>query len=70
MDEERKYSDPLALSEVPECVGQEITGVSQSGMVLSRQGEGPETVPEGAESVTDSALSGAMSGPAGAKTGV
>ncbi len=58
MDEERKYSDPLALSEVPQSVDQEDPAVLQDGMVLSAQGEGLQTEPEGADGVTDSALSG------------
>jgi len=58
MEEERKYPDPLALSEAAQSVDQEDAAVSQDGMVLSAEGEGPEAVPEGAESVTDSALPG------------
>jgi hypothetical protein len=38
MDEERKYTDPLALSEAPQSVDQEDPAVLQDGMVLSAQG--------------------------------
>jgi len=58
MDEERKYPDPLALSEAPQTADREITGMSQSGKVLSAEEKGPEIVPEGADCVTDSAFSG------------
>ncbi len=58
MDEERKSPDPLALSEAPQCAGQEDPAVLQDDMVLSAQGEGLQTEPEGADGVTDFALSG------------
>jgi hypothetical protein len=56
MDEERKYPDPLALSEAPQRVDQENPAVSRDGMVLSAQGEGSEIVPEEADGDIDSAL--------------
>jgi len=58
MDEERKYPDPLALSEAAQSVDQENPAVSQDGMGQCTQDRAPEIAPEGVDSVADSALSG------------